>query len=181
MELLECLQSRRSVRKFKSDAVEDAVIRQIVEAAAYAPSWKNSQTTRYIVVTNEELKAKVVDEGLMKFEYNMKTLQRAPMMILVTTVTHRSGYERDGLPSTSKGSHWESFDAGIAVQTFCLAANDLGIGTVIMGVFDEDQVIDIVGVPEGQCISAIIAMGYPDETPSMPSRKSVDQLLRFER
>ena len=58
----------------------------------------------------------------MDFEYNQKTMHNAPALILVTTITGHSGFERDGSFSTSKETHWESFDAGIAVQTLCLAA-----------------------------------------------------------
>ena len=58
---------------------------------------------------------------------------------------------------TLKGSHWESFDAGIAAQTFCLAAWDKGVGTVIMGLFDEKEIAKAVQIPEGQQICAVIA------------------------
>ena len=99
------------------------------------------------------------------------------MLVIITTISPRSGFERDGSPSTSKKTHWESFDAGIATQTFCLAAYDAGLGTVIMGIFDEDKVIKAVGVPEGQKVSAMVALGYADEEPAMPKRKSVGELL----
>ena len=101
------------------------------------------------------------------------------MLILVTTVSPRSGFERDGSPSTSKGSHWESFDAGIATQTFCLAAHEEGLGTVIMGIYDEAKVIEVAKIPEGQKVSAMVAIGYADETPIIPKRKSADELLSF--
>lgn len=101
------------------------------------------------------------------------------MLILVTTVSPRSGFERDGSPSTSKGTHWESFDAGIATQTFCLAAHEEGLGTVIMGIYDEAKVIEVAKVPEGQKVSAMVAVGYADESPAMPRRKSVNEVLSF--
>ena len=72
------------------------------------------------------------------------------------------------------------FDAGIAAQTFCLAAHEKGIGTVILGVFDDKKVGEIVGVPEGQTVATVIAMGYPVFAPEMPPRKSVDELLTIQ-
>ena len=72
------------------------------------------------------------------------------------------------------------FDAGIAAQTFCLAAHEKGIGTVIMGIFDENKVAEIVDIPEGQQLAAIIPMGYPvDGEVAVPPRKTAEQLLSF--
>ena len=69
------------------------------------------------------------------------------------------------------------FDAGIATQTFCLAAHAKGVGTVILGIFDDAKVGEIVGIPEGQTVAAVVAMGYPAFAPDMPPRKSVDDLF----
>ena len=72
------------------------------------------------------------------------------------------------------------FDAGIATQTFCLAAHDKGVGTVILGIFDDAKVGEIVGIPDGQTVAAVVAMGYPAFAPEMPPRKSVDDLLTIQ-
>lgn len=117
----------------------------------------------------------------MNFEHNKNIILKAPMLVLITTVSSRSGYERDGSFSTSKGTHWESFDAGIAAQTFCLAAHEKGLGTVIMGIYDEDKVIATAGVSKGQKVSAMVAVGFPYEAPEMPKRKSVDELLTINK
>ena len=98
-------------------------------------------------------------------------------MMVITTVNSRSGYERDGSFTTSKGTHWQSFDAGIAAQTFCLAAHEAGIATVIMGIFDEEKVKEVIDVPDGQSVSALVAIGYADDEPEAPRRKSAEELL----
>lgn len=177
MNAIEMLEGRRSVRKFKDQEVSRETLEKIVGLAAFAPSWKNTQTARYIAVTSEDVKQKIIDEGVMGFDGNKRTIGNAPVLIVQTTVDERAGYERDGSFSTSKGTHWQSYDAGIAGQTFCLAAFEEGLATVIMGIFEEEKVKEIVGVPEGQSVSALIALGYPDEEPKMPPRKSVDDLL----
>lgn len=179
MELLEAVKERRSVRKYKADKIADGLLEKVVAAAAYAPSWKNSQTTRYLVIENEALKRKIAENCVMGFEYNKKTILNAPALILVTTIDKRSGFERDGSFSTSKETHWQSFDAGIATATLCLAAHEQGLGTVIMGIYDEEKTIETAGVPEGQKVSAMVAVGYPDEQPAMPKRKGVDELLTY--
>ncbi|MCD8349034.1 MAG: nitroreductase family protein [Planctomycetaceae bacterium] len=177
MELKQCVEGRRSIRKFTDEAVSDELLKKIVDVATLAPSWKNSQTTRYIAISSEAVKKELAEKCVLGFEFNKKSILAAPTVILVTTVSPRSGFERDGSPSTSKGTHWESFDAGIATQTLCLAAYAEGLGTVILGVFDEAKVIETAKVPEGQKVSAIIAIGHPDEAPAMPKRKSSDEIL----
>lgn len=69
------------------------------------------------------------------------------------------------------------FDAGIASQSFCLAAHEQGLGTVIMGIFDEDKVAELIDMPEEREMVALIALGYPNEEPVAPKRKTVDDLL----
>ena len=177
MNATECIKTRRSIRKFVDRAVDAEVIADVVNVAAYAPSWKNSQTTRYIAVLDKTLKDKLASECMMGFEKNIETANGAPAMMVITTVNCRSGYERDGSLTTSKGTHWQSFDAGIATQTFCLAAHEAGLATVIMGIFDEAKVAEVVGVPEGQSVSALVAIGYAADEPQAPKRKSAEELL----
>ncbi len=180
MEALECIKTRRSVRKFTEQPVDRALLEQVVAAAAYAPSWKNTQIARYTVVTDPAKKQRLADECMMDFAFNQKTSSHASALVVVTAITGRSGYERDGSFSTSQGTHWQSFDAGVAAQTFCLAAHALGLGTVIMGIFDEDKVKQVIEVPEGQKVAALIAVGHPAEEPMCPKRKDVETLLSFE-
>ena len=108
-------------------------------------------------------------------------MSKAPALVLVTMVNGRSGYEKDGSYTTPKGDRWEMFDAGIASQTFCLAAYEKGLGTVIMGIFDENKVAEIVDIPEGQQLAAIIPIGYPAEGVEVaaPPRKDASVLLSF--
>ncbi|HIY52532.1 MAG TPA: nitroreductase family protein [Candidatus Agathobaculum merdavium] len=179
MEALECIKTRRSVRKFTEQPVDRALLEQVVAAAAYAPSWKNTQIARYTVVTDPAKKQRLADECMMDFAFNQKTSSHAPALVVVTAITGRSGYERDGSFSTSQGTHWQSFDAGVAAQTFCLAAHALGLGTVIMGIFDESKVRAVLDLPAEQMVSAIIAIGHPAEQPVCPKRKDVDTLLQF--
>ena len=139
MELVKGIKERRSTRKFTDQAVSEDDIREIVATAAYAPSWKNTQTSRYIAVVNPEKKQEIADTCVMGFAGNQRIIGEAPVLIVETTVNERSGYERDGSFSTSKGTHWQSYDAGLAGEAFCLAAWEKGLGTVIMGIFEEEK------------------------------------------
>lgn len=179
MEALECIMTRRSVRQFTDQPVTKEELEQVVTLAAYAPSWKNVQSTRYIAVYDRGKLQTIADECIMNFAGNQRTIANTPVLILLTTVNERSGYERDGSFSTSKGTHWQSFDAGIAAQTFCLAAHTQGLGTVVMGVYDEDKIRAVIDVPEGQSVSALIALGHPASIPAIPKRKEVEALLSY--
>ena len=179
MDLVMGIRGRRSIRSFQDRPVDHDLIRDIVDTAAYAPSWKNSQTVRYLVVEDQEKIQAIADAGTLGFSYNANTLSGAPALVLLTTVKGRCGYERDGSFSTPKGDRWEMFDAGIAAQTFCLAAHEKGLGTVIMGIFDEEAIGKIVPIPEGQQISALIPIGYPAKVPATPPRKTSRELLTF--
>lgn len=179
MEAAECIQTRRSVRQFTEQPVTKEELEQVVTLAAYAPTWKNTQTTRYIAIYDRTKLRTIADECILNFAGNQRTISNAPALIVLTTVNGRSGYERDGSFSTSKGTHWQSFDAGIAAQTFCLAAHTQGLGTVIMGIYDEAKVAEVIGLPEGQSISALIAIGHPAVIPAMPERKEVKNILSY--
>ena len=179
MEAMECIKTRRSCRKFQDEAVPHEVLEEVVGVAAYAPSWKNTQITRYIVVEDRDKIQKIANDCVLGFEYNTKTISRCPALVVVTMVKNRSGYEKDGSYTTSKEDRWEMFDAGIATQTFCLAAHEKGLGSVIMGIFDEDKIAEVITIPENQKVAALVAIGYPAFQPEAPLRKEVSELLSF--
>ncbi len=178
MSISECIRSRRSIRKFKSDPVDHAIIEEIIGDAAYAPSWKNSQSVRYIVCEGA-LKDRIADEATTIWPGNGAIIKQAPALVVVVSIDKRSGFERDGSASTPKGDGWTMYDAGVASQTFCLSAHEHGLGTVILGLYDESTVIDILGIEEGRSVSALIPLGYPDIDPEAPKRKDVSELVSF--
>lgn len=174
----ECIKGRRSIRKFADTPVSRDVIADIVETASYAPSWKHTQITRYIAVEGE-LKDKIADECTSAYAKNGEIIKNAPMLIAVTFIKNRSGFERDGSYSTPKEGGWQMFDSGVASEAFCLAAYEQGLGTVIMGIFDEAKAASLLEVPEERELVALIPIGYPAESPAAPKRKSVEELLSF--
>lgn len=95
----ECILGRRSIRKFKADPVSHELLAQIVETASYAPSWKHTQITRYIAIEGE-LKDKIAAEGTSTYPPNGTIISNAPVLIAVTIIKNRSGFERDGSYST---------------------------------------------------------------------------------
>lgn len=175
----ECIRGRRSIRKFSEKPVSHELLSEIVETASFAPSWKNTQVSRYIAVEGE--KKDELAKCTTIFPGNGAIMENAPMVIALTAVKNRSGYERDGSFSTPKEDRWQMFDAGVASEAFCLAAYEQGLGTVIMGLFDEADVANLLAIPETQELVALIAIGYPAESPAAPKRKTVEDLLSYQQ
>ena len=180
MQIEECIRNRRSVRKYAEQEIDNQTLEEIVDLARFAPSWKNTQVVRYHVVKNPEIKEQIAQNCVMDFAFNAKTISRCKALVVVSVVTKVSGYEPDGSYSTSKEDGWEMFDAGVANQTFCLAAYSKGVGSVILGVFDETKIRQYITLPENERVANLIALGYPLEAAKgAPARKEVSQLLEI--
>ena len=176
MDFKECIMGRRSIRKFKDTPIPEDVLREIVEEASYSPSWKNTQVVRYVVVKNKELKQQISEHTTI-WAGNAPIINGADALVAVTVIKNRCGFERDGSYSTYRKDTWQMFDAGIASQSFCLAAYEHGIGSVILGLFDAEPISALLNISEDRELVALIPIGYPDEEPAAPKRKSVDDLL----
>ena len=176
MELVKCIKERRSVRKFDTKEVSKELIDSVIDTARFAPSWKNTQVTRYTVLTGEAKDKLAACTNI--WAKNGDIMRGAPMVVALSIVDKRSGYEKDGTASMPHGDGWQMFDAGIAAQTFCLAAFDAGLSTVIMGLYD-DNASEVIGIPEGQILTALIAVGFPAESPEAPRRKELSDLVTY--
>lgn len=174
----ECILGRRSIRRFKPDSIDHALLEEIVATASYAPSWKHTQITRYIAVEGA-LKDQIAAQACDAWKPNADIINSAPVLMVISVIKNRSGFERDGSYSTPRKDGWQMYDAGVASQTFCLAAHDKGIGSVILGIFDSEKVASILEVPEDRDVIALIPIGYPAEEPVAPKRKSVEDLLAY--
>jgi len=178
MNARECIMGRRSIRSYTDQPIPHELIDEVVEAASYAPSWKHTQIVRYIAVEGS-LKAEVA-KCTSGYAGNGAIIDQAPMAVVVTIIKNRSGFERDGSYSTHRGDGWQMYDAGVASEAFCLAAYEQGLGTVIMGLFDQDEASKVLNIPQERELVALIPVGYPAESPAAPKRKTVEDLLTFQ-
>ena len=180
MDAIEMIKERRSVRKFKSEKVDRKTMKEIVSVSRWAPSWANYQIARYTFVDDEETIKKLATDGVKGFVYNINTLKNANGVAVLSFVKGKSGKLDDYGDLEASNTHvWEAFDAGIACQTFCLAAHAMGVGTCIMGVIDEDSISEIIGLPEEETVAALIVYGYEDGHPPATPRKEVEDIMRF--
>lgn len=179
MDAISMIKDRRSVRKFKNETVDRDTMKSIVEASRWAPSWGNFQVARYTLVDDREMIKDLATKGVNGFVYNVSTLENAKGVAVLSFVKGKSGKLEGDDYATSKASAWEVFDAGIACQTFCLAAHAYGVGTTIMGVIDDASISAVAGLPEEETVAALIVYGYPDESPEATPRMDVYEVMRF--
>lgn len=180
MDAKTCLKTRRSVRRFQDKPVSRELISEVVTTAQFAPTWKNSQTVRYIYIDDPTLKARIAEEATLNFAKNKDNINGAAGLMVVATVNGIAGFNEDGSYSSDKREHWQSFDAGICTQTLCLALHEAGLGSVIMGLFDSKKVIELAELPEGYLVSCIMAIGYPaGGEHGKAVRKPLNEVLSF--
>ena len=101
MDTTQCIQTRRSIRKYKPDPIDHTLLESIISTASYSPSWKNTQITRYIAIEDSSILKKIADDYTPS--YNSNIVSQLSMLVAVTMVKGRSGFERDGSYSTKKG------------------------------------------------------------------------------
>jgi len=180
MDAIKMIEERRSVRKFKNEVVDHETMTEIVSISRWAPSWANFQVARYTLVDNKEVIAKLASDGVDGFVYNVNTLKEAKGVAVLSFVKGKSGKLEGDDYATSKANVWEVFDAGIACQTFCLAAYAKGVGTCVLGVINDEKISGIVGLPKEETVAAMIVYGYEDgeHAPATP-RKNVEDIMRF--
>ena len=168
MSFAELAKKRQSDRKYKDQAVEKEKLIQCLETARISPSANNSQPWKFIVVDGFEKKEQIAEcsigLGMNKFTHQCP--------VLVAVVLEQQNF-MSTIGSMIKNKNYSLFDIGIAVNQFCLQAADLGLGTCIIGWFDEKKIKKILGV-RNRRIPLLISVGYPDAPTREKVRKPLD-------
>ncbi|MEA2110397.1 MAG: nitroreductase family protein [Pseudomonadota bacterium] len=176
MDSLECLLTRRSIRKFKDQDVDNETLQKVIEAARYAPSWANTQCWEFVVVRDQGVKEQLV-QTVPEENAARKLLLQAPVVMAILGKHELSGYY-NGEAATNKGDSWYMFDVGLASENLALAAHSLGLGSVTLGLFDAPAAEKVLSVPAGVSLVALMPLGYPEKTPSRaPSRKPICEFV----
>lgn len=175
MELDQAIAGRRSIRKFTDYVVSGEEIRDLIEAARQAPSWANTQVWEFIAVRDKGLIEKVVNTYAEKNPATRGSLS-ASVLIVACAKTGVSGcYEGKDVTSLS---NWYMFDLGMAVQNLCLKAHAMDLGTVVVGLLDHQACKEVLGVPAGHEVVAVIPVGRPAAPgKSGPPRKELAEFL----
>lgn len=170
MDIYEAVRERTSIRAYKPDPIEEDKLERILDAARLAPSGKNGQPWTFIVVKDEEIRRKLVPACK-----NQEFVGQAPVVVVACGHEERA-YKK-------MGGYWNSMplDIGIAIEHLMLAAVSEGLGTCWIGAFFEEQVREILGVPEGVKIVALTPVGYPAGEKTPRPRKSLDEIIMHDR
>jgi nitroreductase len=178
MELMEVIRGRRSIRKYKPDPVPEEIFQKIMEAVRWSPSWANTQCWEIIVVKDPKIKYELTT-ALPKTNPALSSVTDAPIVIVLCGKKGVSGFKK-GEAATVKGD-WLMFDTGIAIQTLCLTAYSLGLGTVVVGSFDHKRVEEILGVPPNAEVVAMTPLGYPAAEGTTPKRKEFAEFVFYDK
>ena len=150
MEFQNLIEKRRSVRKYveRNTVTKDEIL-SMIKAAQEAPSWKNSQTGRYYCIMDEKNVEQFRRECLP--EMNAGKCENA--VLLVSTFVHnRAGFQKDGTADNEIGNGWGCYDLGLQNENLILKAEELGYGTLIMGIRDADKIREFCSVPETETV-----------------------------
>lgn len=170
MNIYEIIKIRKSIRKYKPAEVPAAKLNRILEAMRGAPSGKNGQPWRFIIVHDKELKNKLVPACR-----DQKFIAQAPIVIVGCAVEEES-YQKQGGYMKS----WP-LDVAIAFEHLMLAATSEGLATCWIGAFDESEVRKALNIPDKFRVVGLTPLGYPAENPLHKNRKQLDEVVTYDK
>ena len=179
MSFLDLANKRYSVRNYKNTPVPQEKINRCIEAARLAPSACNSQPWKFIVVDDlkfiKEL-AKAAFEGILDFNH---FAFEAPVLVLIVSERQKTFAKFGGVV---KKKNFSQMDIGIAAEHLCLQAAEEGLGTCMLGWFNEKKVKKILSIPKLKRVELIISVGFSaDENIPHKKRKSIDEILSYNK
>jgi len=168
MDFFELIEQRYSVRAYQSKPVEEDKLRKVLDAARLAPTAANRQPFRIIVVKTEGR------ESELKRIYRADWFAQAPLVICACAVPGEAWARSDG-------KDYYDVDTTIAMDHLILAAANLGLGTCWIAAFDPVAAKEILGLPDDIEPVALTPLGYPADTPRAKHRKSLADLVKYDR
>lgn len=169
MSVLEAIQKRQSIRKYKEEPIPENILCRVLEAARLAPSGKNLQPWKFILVRDEALKKKLAIASAGQF-----FIAKAPIVVVACGFPDNC-YSRLGRYMKS----WP-VDVAIALEHLILQAQEEGLGTCWIGAFEEREVKAILHIPEDVKVLALTPLGYPDQEPSARRRKPLEKIISYD-
>ncbi len=168
---VEAIRKRRSVRKYTDTEVTDEQLNQVLETIRYAPSWANKQGWQVMVIKDQNTRGRI--SGVLEGNPGARAVIQAPVLIVVCMDPTASGMVGDRA--------YYMTDAGILMDHIMLEAAELGLGTVFIGMFDEDRVREVLGVPEECRIVGLTPLGVPEKMPKERPRNELADVLHYEK
>ncbi len=154
---LDLIISRQSDRKYNDSPVEKEKLERIVESGRMAPSACNAQPWKFIIVTDHELILKIAEAASAKLIGMNSFVAQAPVIMVIVREKPNMSSK---VGATIKNKDYSLIDIGIATENICLQAKAEGIGSCIIGWFDERQVRKLLGIPKTKRVELLITLGY---------------------
>jgi nitroreductase len=167
MTVLEAIKKRYSCRSYQAKKIEQEKLDKLLEAARLAPSAKNMQDWRFVVVTDEEIKSQVAGTT-----NRPEVFGKAGAIIVACS---NSDYVMQC------GQAIGPIDVSIALEHISLQATELGLATCWIGSFKTEKVRNILGIPDDINIIELMAVGYPADSAKQPNRLSIDEIICYDK
>lgn len=177
-ELLKLIISRQSDRKYSGRQIEKDKLDRIIEAGRMSPSACNAQPWKFIVVNEPELVSKVAEAASAKLIGMNTFVAQAPVIIVIV---REKANMSSKVGATIKNKDYSLFDIGIATENICLQAEAEGIGSCIIGWFDEKQIRKLLDVPGSKRVELLITLGYSLSDKREKRRKPPEEVVSFNK
>ena len=178
MKFLELIQLRQSDRQYINKPIDREIVDRCIEAGRLAPSASNSQPWTFIIVDNPELKNKVAKKTFGPLKSFNKFVPQAPVIVAIVMEKPKLTAELGG---RIKKKEYPLMDIGIAAEHICLQAAEEGVGSCMLGWFDERTIKTLLNVPNNKSIPLLITLGYThdDYRHRDKIRKGKEDVVRY--
>lgn len=175
--LLDLIKSRQSDRKYSNRPVEQDKLERIVEAGRMAPSACNAQPWKFILVAHPDLVAKIAEAASAKLIGMNSFVAQAPLILVI--VREKPNFSSK-VGATLKNKDYSLIDIGIAAENICLQAKAEGIGSCIIGWFDESEIRKILSIPKSKRVELLITLGYSLSDTREKKRKPGNETVSYD-
>ena len=179
MEILEAILSRRSIRRYKSNPVEDEKLKAMLESARLAPSGGNTQPWNFIIVRSDETRKQIVEAC-----HRQNWMLQAPVLLVCVADIRTRIKEQANIVLSEESPQIELKqiirDTAIAIEHLVLQAESLGLSTCWVAYFEQEDIRPILSIPSDKYVVAVITVGYADESPRARPRRSLEEIIHFE-
>ncbi|MDY6799958.1 MAG: nitroreductase family protein [Bacteroidota bacterium] len=177
-DFLKVIQNRQSDRSYLTKPVEKEKLNRILEAGRLAPSACNAQPWKFIVIDDQKLKLKIADSTSSKILGMNHFTKQAPIHIVI--VEEKANFTSSA-GSLIKDKHFPLIDIGIAAEHICLQAEAEGLGSCMIGWFDEAKVKKLLNIPISKRVPLIIIIGYPAKGKKKKRRKPLEEIISYNK
>ncbi len=174
------IEQRKSVRKYKAQAVEKAKLEAVMESARLAPSGHNKQPWHFIIVADAGRR-----EDIAEISRNQSWMASAPIHIVCVADIRARVQSLEPIYVDEESPSFELKrvirDTAIATSHILLEARHQGLDTCWVGYYDQKDLRPLLGIPEDKFVIGVITLGYADEVPTPRPRKRIEEILHYER